>query len=279
MPTEGHEDSDGRAADGDPAAIASSPYATGGGGFRFEHRFGAVCLARLLSRSLMSELRDRAPTRVAFQQAAVSTIDDLVLMADAENGSQPVRLVIACRRRPRFTQGNAETKELFVSLVRADMAADDPSDNEERIAIVVSGNQGGAREVAELAEIARNQTDSAAYFALIDDSGQHSTKLRTRLTHLRGLVAYALEAIGLTNANIDERCWSLLNRLYVLRPAIEPADDADWVALADLLKPWSVDGTAASAIALRNELEVLAGEFAQSAAAVDGNTVRRRLHA
>ena len=36
--------------------VPSSPYATGGGGVRFEDRVGALCLARLLTGTVMSEL-------------------------------------------------------------------------------------------------------------------------------------------------------------------------------------------------------------------------------
>jgi hypothetical protein len=261
------------------AAQSSSPYATGGGGVRFEHRMGALCLARLLSGTVMSELGDRAPTVVAYQQAPTSAVDDLVLVADAEPGSPGIRLAIACRRRPQFTRSNEETKDLFVSLVRDSLAADASLEVEDRIAIAVSGHQRGAREVAELAGLARNQRDAAAYFALINQSGRYSAGLRSRLSHVTDLVGTALESINASDAgSVEDRCWSLLRRLYVLSPNLEPSDDEDWAALADILKPWSVDDTAASAVTLRNELEVLAGEYAQTAATVDANVLRRRLH-
>lgn len=262
------------------AAAVPSPYATGGGGIRFEHRVGALCLARLLTGTVMSELGERTPTRVAFQQAATSAVDDLVLETDAGNGARGIRLAIACRRRPQFTRGNTQTMELFVSLVRADLAADSSAEVEDRIAIAVSGHQGGAREVAELAGLARNQRNAAAYFSLVNESGQYAAAFGSRLSHLKDLVGNALASIDAPDAgSIEHHSWSLLRRLYVLSPELEPADDGDWADLANILKPWSVDNTAASAIALRNELEALAGEFAQTAAAVDANALRRRLHA
>jgi len=49
--------------------IAASPYATGGGGTRLEHRLGTVLLARLLTAGPVFELNERAPERVAFQQS------------------------------------------------------------------------------------------------------------------------------------------------------------------------------------------------------------------
>jgi hypothetical protein len=228
----------------------------------------------------MSELGERTPTRVSFQQGATSAIDDLILLADTGNGTRTIRLAIACRRRPKFVRSNDQTKDLFISLVQADLAADGSPEIEDRIAVVVSGHQNGASEVAELAGIARNQADPAAYFSLINEPGQYSANLRSRLTHFTGLVTNALESLDVSeDGSIEYRCWSLLRRLYILSPPLEPSNDGDWAALVDLLKPWSKDTTEVSAMALRNELEILAGEFAQTAAAIDANVLRRRLHA
>jgi hypothetical protein len=227
----------------------------------------------------MSELGERTPSRVDFQQSGTSAVDDLVLVTDAGHNGRSIHLAIACRRRPLFTGANAKTKKLFVKLVQADLVADNSPDVEDRIAIAVSGHQGGAREVAELAGLARNQSDAAAYFSLINCPGRFSAKLRSRLSHLTDLVKNALASIDASDTDsIEYRCWSLLRRLYILSPELEPSDDGDWAALADLLKPWSVDKTATSAIALRNEIYSLAGEFAQDAASKDANALRRRLH-
>ncbi|MDQ3963610.1 MAG: hypothetical protein M3277_06835 [Actinomycetota bacterium] len=93
------------------------------------------------------------------------------------------------------------------------------------------------------------------------------------------LVANAISIINSPDAGSTElRCWSLLRRLHILSLHLEPGDDQDWVALVDLLKPWSVEGSTRSAIDLRNQLHVLSGEFAQTAAAIDAPALRRRLH-
>ena len=272
-------DAESRRGSGRSAAPeASSPYATGGGGFTFEHRVGAVYLARLITSTPLSELGERAVGRVAFQQAASSAVDDLVVTGISDNQSVLIRLAVACRRCPQFTRGNAKTKELFTQLVRASKAAEGDSDAELRLAIAVAGNQGGAGEVSELAGIARNQHGASAFFASVNESGQFSNRLRTRLAHLRDLVELAQASAGVPDVSADERCWRLLTQLRVLRLSVEPSDEADWVALVNLLKPWAAEGTLASAIALRNRLEALAAEYAQTAADVDAKTVRRRLH-
>lgn len=236
-------------------------------------------LARLITGSPVSELDERAVGRVAFQQGLSSAVDDLVVDASSNDESTPIRIAIACRRRPQFTRGNAKTRGLFSQLVATSKAAEADQDVEQRLAIVVAGRQGSALEVSELAGVARNQHDSAEFFALINTPGQFSNKLRTRLAHLRDLVQLAQTSNGEPDVSADERCWRLLAQLRVLGFSIEPSDDQDWVDLISVLKPWAAKGTKASATALRNQLEALAAEYAQTAAAVDANTVRRRLHA
>jgi hypothetical protein len=257
----------------------ASPYSTGGGGFTFEHRVGAVYLARLITNHPLSELSERPLGRVAFQQAPTSAVDDLVVTSTKDDQSTSIRLAIACRRRPQFTRGNAKTRELLAQLVRASKAAEADQVVEQRLAIALAGRQGSALEVSELARVARNQHDSAGFFELINTSGQFSNKLRTRLAHLRDLVQFAQASNGETDVSAEERCWRLLAQLRVLRFSIEPSDDQDWVDLISLLGPWAAKGTKDSATALRNQLEALAAEYAQTAAAVDTDTVRRRLHA
>lgn len=260
-------------------AQPASPYATGGGGVRLEHRVGAFYLARLLSGTAVSVLGERVPSRVAFQQSQASAVDDLVIFAAGNAGSLDTHLAVACRRSPRFIRSDDKTKELFVSLVLDDLAADASVEVDSRLAIAVSGHQNPAEEVAELAHAARQQPDANTYFSLINDSGRYASKLGSRLSHIEDLVKNAIEAIGGAEAGpTRERCWSLLKRLHILSFSLEPPNEDDWTSLVDLLTPWSVGGTTESAIALRNELDVLVGEFAQSSADIDANMLRRRLH-
>lgn len=53
--------------DSDKQPGTASPYSTGGGGVRLEHRVGALFLARMLTGRAVTELGGRAPARVAFQ--------------------------------------------------------------------------------------------------------------------------------------------------------------------------------------------------------------------
>jgi hypothetical protein len=127
----------------------SSPYSTGGGGTRLEHRLGTMFLVRLLTGGSVSELAERAPDRVAFQQSPATSVDDLVVTAPAADGVSSVRLEVAVRRTPRFIRSDRKTNELVAALVRADLDAERASDPlvERRLAVAVSGAEscGGSR--------------------------------------------------------------------------------------------------------------------------------------
>lgn len=257
----------------------TSPYSSSGGGTRFEHRVGAMFLAKLLTGSVISELGDQPATRIGFQQVTVSPVDDLLIVAEHGPGSKTVRLALACRRRPHFVQSHDKTKDLFVSLVRADAAASTSDDVDDRIGVVVAGSQGGAEEVAELARVARHQISASDFFTLINESGQFSQPLQSRLKHIVALVAHAVEVIAdSATESPEERSWSLLGRLYILTPALESPNESDWASLIDLLVPWSAELTPKSAMALRNQLDQVAADFGQTAANIDANVLRRRLH-
>ena len=87
--------------------VASSPYATGGGGVTFERRVAAGYLALLRTGDSAAELgRDRALVRVAFPQAPRRAVDDLVLLAkrDSEAGPQAT-----ARRNSRTARATVTT--------------------------------------------------------------------------------------------------------------------------------------------------------------------------
>jgi hypothetical protein len=262
----------------DETRHASSPYATGGGGTRFEHRLGTVFLVNLLTARPVLELSERAPERVAFQQSPATTLDDLVVTSSPESGTS-IRLEIAVRRAPKFTRSDMKTNELVAALVRADFDAERDSQPlvERRLAVAVSGRQKHAQEIAELAVVARGQSTADEFVQLIRTPGKFAT--RGRLNHLLDMVAAALVEIGDEEAGTREyRCWSLLRRLWIMQVDLEVGHEDDWTRLAYDLKPVALAPSDDEAVALRDRLEHLSGELARSAGVVDAVALRRRLH-
>ncbi|SNR95047.1 hypothetical protein [Blastococcus mobilis] len=259
--------------------IAASPYATGGGGTRLEHRLGTVLLVRLLTAGPVFELDERAPERVAFQQAPTANVDDLVVTARAADGVASVRLEIAVRRTPSFVRSDTKTAELVKLLVRADLAAERSADPlvERRLAVAVSGRQAHAQELAELAVVARGQSSADEFVELVRTPRKFKT--RPRLNHLIDMVADALGGIGDEDAGTPEhRCWRLLQRLWIMQVDLETGHEDDWTRLVEDLKPVSRDHTQEQALALRDRLEQLSGELARNAGVLDAPALRRRLH-
>jgi hypothetical protein len=258
---------------------AASPYSTGGGGTRFEHRVGTVFLARLLTVGSVFELAERAPNRVAFQQSPATSVDDIIVTAFAADGVSSVRLEIAVRRSPDFVKSDAKTNKLVEALVRADLKAERDSDPliDRRLAVVVSGRQAHAQQLSELAVVARGQSNADEFVELIRTPGKFATK--SRLDHLIGMVTTALGEINDEDAGTaKDRCWSLLRRLWIIQVDLEPGREGDWTALIDVLKPIARTQSHAAAVALRDRLEQLSAELAQTAGAIDAAALRRRLH-
>ncbi|MCK0115587.1 hypothetical protein MWU57_00930 [Isoptericola sp. S6320L] len=262
-------------ADTEESTNAASPYATGGGGTRLEHRLGAVFLARLLTGGPVAELGARPPTKVAFQQSSASRIDDLIVTALSADGVSSLRLDIAVRRTPSFVRSHGPTKKLVAALVAEDIAAESDGDVlvERRLAVAVSGPQTHAQQVAELAAVARAQATAEDFFTLVGTPGRFAS--RSRLEHLRDMVKDALPE-GPESAK--HRCWSLLRRLWMMQTQLETGHELTWTDIVDDLKPFAVGASVDGALALRDRLEQLAGEFATNAGDVDANTLRQRLH-
>jgi len=265
-------------ADTEKHSTAASPYSTGGGGTRLEHRLGAVFLARLLTCGPVLELGERPPTRVAFQQAPAARVDDLVVTASAADGVSSVRLEIAVRRTPKFIQSNKKTTELVAALVAADIDAERDADTrvERRLAVAVSGVQTHAQQVAELAAVARAQPTADDFFRLVRTPGKFAS--RRRLDHLVDMVAAALAESSDASGTAEHRCWSLLRRLWMMQTQLETGHESAWTAVVDDLKRVAIGASVDRAVALRDRLEQLAGEFGSTAGVLDAGVLRRRLY-
>lgn len=257
---------------------SASPYSTGGGGTRLEHRLGAVLLVRLLTGGAVAELDDRPPDRVAFQQAPRTSIDDLVVTASLADGSS-IQVDIAVRRTPKFTRSDRKTKELVAALVRADLEAERAGQSYEvrRLAVAVSGPQKHAQELAELAGVARGQSTAEEFVELVRTPGKFATK--GRLNHLIDMVAAALGEMSDGDAGTAEhRCWSLLRRLWTMQVELETGHEDGWTRLVDDLTPVARDPSNEAGIALRDRIEQLSGDLARNGGALDSQAFRQRLH-
>jgi hypothetical protein len=151
--------------DSAPTNLASSrlasPYSTGGGGVTFEQRVGARYLTLLLTGDGAQELGDgRTVTSVSFQQEPHFAVDDLIVLAKRhEETNSSLALAVGVRRAPRIEANNEDAQKLIADYVKVQLK---PSETglERRWALVVSGQQQHAKQLAELADLAASQTDA-----------------------------------------------------------------------------------------------------------------------
>jgi hypothetical protein len=260
----------------------ASPYSTGGGGVTLERRVSATYLALLLTGEGAAELGDgRAVVSVAFQQAPAFPVDDLVIEASRPDELEPsLILAIGIRRAPKIVPSDEDTQKLITSFVKAVTAT--PVDGREyRLALVVSGYQEHASQLAELAVIADNQRNAAAFFELIQTPGKFKNAIVVRLKSLKTLVTAALKDLGTgdpDDALAQLHTWELLSRLSVLMPRLEQPDVSDWSTTANRLVPVARGNDLAGARQLLDRLETLAGQYGPSAATIDMRLLRRDVH-
>ena len=268
---------------GTSSTNGASPYATGAGGVTFERKVAVRYLAHLLLGDNASELGDsRRVVGVAFQQAPLHSVDDLLISAARPDESQPsLLLALGIRRSPNLVKSDASSQELVKQFVQAVMHV--PAEGSEyRMALVVSGPQRQAEQLATLADLAAKQRDARGFFNLIQTPRKFQVALRTRLGHLETLVQHALHELGGTetsSALVQERAWQILARLTVLMPRLESPDDADWAGVVNNLRPVALDSDLGTASRLRDRLVALAGEYSPTAAQVDLTILRRNSHA
>ena len=284
----GPEDASGREGSGGgigaaPSRQGMSPYPTGGGGVTFERKVAVQYLAHLLVGDTANELGDgRRVVSVAFQQAPVHPIDDLVVSAARSDELQPsLVLTIAVRRSPNLVASDEKARELIRQFVRA--VIDAPTVGPEtRLGLVVAGPKRHAEQLAKLADLAVVQMDAPGFFDLVRTPGKFEFAVRGRLDQLQKLVERALHEIGEVeagNALVECRTWQVLSRLTVLMPRLESPDETDWSGVVNSLTRVVRDSDLTAALALRDRLVDRASEFSPSAARVNLKMLRRDSHA
>ena len=260
-----------------------SPYATGAGGVTFERKVAVQYLAHLLVGDGASELGDgRRVVSVAFQQAPVHPVDDLVVSAACPDELHPsLVLTIAVRRSPNLVVSDESSQDLIRQFVRA--VIDAPTEEPEtRLGLVVAGPQPHAEQLAKLVHLAAVQMDAPGFFDLVRPPGRFDAAVRRRLEQLQKLVEHALHELGDVEAGtalVESRTWQLLSRLTVLMPRLESPDETDWSGVVNSLTRVVRDSDLTAALGLRDRLVDRANEYSPSAARVDLTMLRRDSHA
>ena len=171
----------------------------------------------------------------------------------------------AARRRLLFVRSDENTQKLMDTLVKASEMPE-ATDRERLFIVCVARQQRAARQVAELAELARAKLSEDSFLREVDSASQ---RLRDRYQQLVDLArSSAPEGVGVS-------VWKLLCKIYVLIVRVEPPDEEDWAALLGELQAWSRDQTFSGAAALRSHLTGLADRYAPAAKEVDRTTLRR----
>ena len=198
----------------------SSPYATGGGGTRLEHRYGATLLTALLTGDPITELGDdAAPHRIRYQDPT-SPIDDFVVST-----AEGRRVSIGVRRAPALTSSDEHSVPLLRSYLR--VIIENRTEVEAgiwRLALVVASANPAASQLKQLAVVAHGCTSAADFRTDVARPGRVDEPVRTRLRHLDALVRTAAHSLNGTTISTDELTWRLLAVLQI-EQCLKPVDD------------------------------------------------------
>jgi hypothetical protein len=257
----------------------SSPYSTGGGGVRLEHRYAATLLARLLSGDPIFELGDAVtPTRVHLQASALSPVDDVVIDGRADDGSLH-RVAVGVRRDPHMTAGDTASVPLVRAFLR--VVTDNWSDVEEgrlHTALVTATHRAAVAQTADLATIAQSETSAEAFREAVARPGRTNGRVRERLRNLDALVAAAATGDdALETEAASDLTWRWLSSVRIRQLRLEDVDESDRTAAVAVLRQVVTDGSATAADAVFAALAESAGGWASSGATIDRGLLRRTL--
>lgn len=214
---------------------------------------------------------------VGLQQERHAPVDDVVAYGRAPGGERTLRM--ACRRKPTLGKSDDSTVRLFadfVAMVLENVAELDAGTL--RLGLAVAGPYGPAKEVADLADVARRQDGRAAFEAAVAAPGAYSGNVRRRLTNIDELVEAALAFLDTptsTSADPKEVAYRLLRSLYVLQTQLEGDGAPGRTSVVAWLQ--TLTGDAARAETLRVRLVDIASQGAIRAAAFTRAMLRREL--
>ncbi|MET7427301.1 hypothetical protein [Dactylosporangium sp. NPDC005555] len=228
-----------------------------------------MLLAALLLRHPTVGLGDDFTLReVRFQQAATSAVDDLVVVGDCPPVSRT--LYVGVRRDPTIAGKDDSFVKLLVDYLRMVLSRHDGLNADwERLGLAVAAPHTGAREVAQLADLARKQPDDLTFRRTVTAPRATNARVRTRLQYLDDAVTAAAARGGIALADAvarNELTWRLLKALRIVELRLEGDDQADRTGVVSHLV--SLAGDAARATAVWRRLRELSAEYAKAAAII-----------
>ena len=257
--------------------LATSPYATGGGGVSLEQKYAATVLASLLSGDPLPGLGDDFTIEaVALQASQDSPVDDLLITAkNARTGTQR-KLSVGVRRAPTIGASDEKFVKLIADAIRTLQKHTAAFDGDQhRLSIAVGDPHPGAQELAELAERARALKGPDELYKALATPGVVAENLRKRFEAFNNVVEAAKQTTPeLTQVDTRDTCWRLLRSLWTHRFRLEE-DDVDRTHCVSRLR--TIVNKADDADALFNRLCLLAAQFAKEGGDVDRTLIRRAL--
>ncbi len=261
------------------APTGASPYSTGGGGVRLEHRYVACLLSAFIAGESVAELGDSVDLDcIRLQASDISDVDDIVLEGRDGNGVTH-RASVAARRSPSLTPKDVASVPLIRDYLRVVLQHwHEVEAGTWKLVLAVSSPAKAVSELAELTTLAASVPSGSHLRERFTQPGRTSSALRKRFDALVALTASAAADLAVPfGVGHDELTWRLLAHLRVRSLRLERGDHTDRTVAINALSRALRAQTPQVANSLFARLDELAGEWAAEGAVLTQGIIRRRL--
>ncbi|MGV9315653.1 hypothetical protein ACWDR0_26225 [Streptomyces sp. NPDC003691] len=246
-----------------------------------EHRYAAVLLSALLTKSPLDELGDALlePVEIRLQTRDLSHVDDVMVIGRRRGGTEEFTACIGVRRNPTFIPSDDATVKLVGNyLVEITEHWGEIESGHRKLVLAAAERSIHASQVASLTRLADGKSpDGFRHEAA--RSGPTNTGLRDRLAMFDQVVAEAATRGRLDTRAVDaaELSWRLLSKLRVKHLRLEDGDMQDRVHAVDRLRREAFEDSPEAAEAVFAGIEQRVGDWAPSGAWITESMLRREL--
>jgi len=244
--------------------LFSSPFATGGGGYRFESMVGGYYLLSLLKGSVTRGI-DGITKEVKFQQRfAGHLLDDIVVVTN--NGETDKKLSIQVRHKINFSRSDSDFNNLIIEcwkmFTNQNGAKFDRAN--DRLGIAVSSITQKAKDhLMPVLEIARHSHSAESFLTNLTHNA-HSEEKREYVKIINDVI-FEHEKTVIPDADF----WQFLRLLDIMVFDIENENSSDLTKCLDDASYLIENNDMAQARLLLDKLSVISAELAKHAGSVD----------
>ena len=191
----------------------SSPTATSGAGYTYEHHVGAMFLSLLLLRGIPVVFKDCQVDEVSFQTERLGWRTDDLLVSCLSEGRPKRQLAVQCKRTFTVSAVNSECKKTIAGFWEDFKASDrfDPA-YDALLLVTLRGTETLLNGLGGLLDCARNSSDGADFTKRLSLTGHISNRSKGYSQVIRSII----DEVEPSSPVSDEEYWRFLKVIHIL---------------------------------------------------------------